>query len=632
MKPDYADLFKKIAFIFSFLAGLFHLLNVSGFLVLSTQIIRIVHLMIMLSVVFLTKGLDLKKKSFINYILPLVAVILSFYTGIYMLNRWKDIALSGGVTNTTDAVIGIVMLIITIEATRRAVGNVLSIIVVIFLAYPFVGQYLPGILHARAYSLQRVASFLFASGQGIYGIPIGVSATYIVLFCIYGAFLSEFGAGDFLHKFSTTITRNLVAASAKTTVIFSTLVGMISGSAAGNVAVSGTFTIPMMNKDGYKSYESGAIAAVASTGGQIMPPVMGAAAFIMAEIIGRPYLEIMKAGLIPALLFFSSVFIVVHFDELKHKRTPKRKKGEKTVTIVETFKEGWFNIVPIFTLIYMLIIGFSPVKAAYFSIVILLVVALINYILRKEFSLTQFIISIVNAMVKGIKSAVPIAIACASAGVITGVLSMTGLGSKFSTLIIDMSQGIPLLALFLTMIASIILGMGLPTTAAYLILATVVAPALVRMGVPLLTAHMFVFYFGCISTITPPVALASYVASGIANADINKVSWTAFKFGLTSFVLPYMFYYGPALLLQGSPLKVLTTVIMALIGVFAIAVGIVGYFYSNLKFVLRALLFIAGVLLIYQGLISDIIGISILVLIYLYIRFNEQKKSLENSN
>jgi len=627
MNFEYKSIIKNIAFIFCFLAGLFHVLNVSGVLVLSTQIIRIIHLMIMLAVVFLTKGLEEEKKSIFYYIIPGVGVFIAFYTGIYILNRWQGIALSGGVTNTTDAIVGVIMILLTIEATRRSVGKILSIIVAIFLSYPFVGQYLPGILHARTYSWERVSTFLFASEQGIYGIPIGVSATYIVMFCIYGAFLSEFGAGDFLHKFSASITKNLTAASAKTTVVFSTLVGMISGSAAGNVAVSGTFTIPMMKKDGYKDYESGAIAAVASTGGQIMPPVMGAAAFMMAEIIGMPYLEIMKAGLIPALLFFASLFIVVHFDELKHKRITKVERVEKKLTLWETLKEGWFNIVPIMTLVYMLIIGFSPVKAAYFSILILLAIAFFALLIKKELSLYKFLLSIVNALEKGIRSAVPIAIACASAGIITGILSMTGLGSKFSSLIINLSQGIPLLALLLTMVTSIILGMGLPTTAAYLILATVVAPALVRMGVPLLTAHMFVFYFGCVSTITPPVALASYVASGIANADINKVSWTAFKFGLTSFVLPYMFYYGPALLLQGSSLKIITTVIMALIGVFAIAVGIVGYFNINLKITPRVLIFASGILLIYQGLITDIIGISTLVLVYLYIfKFKVQKK------
>jgi len=615
---SFHQIIRKIVFILAVLTGLFHLFNLSGTLVLSTQIIRIIHLMIMLSIVFLNISSNIQKKeNWMSGLFRIVASITSLASGVYMLTRWKEIAMSGGVTNTTDSIVGIIMLIIIIEATRRSVGNILAVIVVMFLTYPFIGSYLPGIFHARTYSLQRVASFLFASGQGIYGIPIGVSATYIVIFCLYGAFLKEFGAGDFLHNLSITLTKGLIAATAKTTVIFSTLVGMISGSAAGNVAVSGTFTIPMMKKDGYKSYEAGAIAAVAATGGQIMPPVMGAAAFIMAEIIGRPYLDVMKAGIIPALLFFSSIFIVVHLEALKRGDSRKSKiKDKKVLPFVIVLRKGWHNLIPIATLIYMLIKGNSPVKSAFYSIIIILIVSLINFI-KRNFSLINFIKMIINSLEKGILSAVPIAIACASAGIIAGILSMTGLGSKFSSLIIHMSYGIPLIALVLTMIASIILGMGLPTTAAYLVLATVVAPALVKLGVPLLTAHMFVFFFGCISTITPPVALSFYVAAGIANANINKLSWTAFRFGLTSFVLPYMFFWGPALLLQGTWIEILYTVIIALVGVFSIASGIVGFLRIRLNMIIRAILFIAGCLMMYQGILTDIIGMTILIFIYI---------------
>ena len=619
MSLSFHQIIRKIVFTLAVLTGLFHLFNLSGTLVLSTQIIRIIHLMIMLSIVFLNISSDIQKKeNWIPSFFRIFASITSVASGIYMLTRWKEIAMSGGVTNILDSIVGVIMLVIIIEATRRSVGNILAIIVVIFLTYPFIGSYLPGILHARSYSLQRVASFLFASGQGIYGIPIGVSATYIVIFCLYGAFLKEFGAGDFLHNLSVTLTKGLIAATAKTTVIFSTLIGMISGSAAGNVAVSGTFTIPMMKKDGYKSHEAGAIAAVAATGGQIMPPVMGAAAFIMAEIIGRPYLDVMKAGLIPALLFFSSIFIVVHLEALKQGDSRQSKiKDKKILPFAIVLREGWHNLIPIAALIYMLIKGNSPVKSAFYSIIIILIVSLINFILKRKFSLTNYMKMVINSLEKGILNAVPIAIACASAGIIAGILSMTGLGSKFSSLIIHMSYGIPLIALILTMIASIILGMGLPTTAAYLVLATVVAPALIKLGVPLLTAHMFVFFFGCISTITPPVALASYVAAGIANANINKLSWTAFRFGLTSFVLPYMFFWGPALLLQGFWMEILYTFIVALVGVFSIASAIVGFLKIRLNMIIRVILFIAGCLIMYQGLITDIFGIAILVFIYI---------------
>jgi len=623
---SYDKIVKEIVFVLTLSTGLFHLFNISGILVLSTQIIRIIHLMIMISIVFLNTSKEAKKeKSWISNIFGIVAPITSVALSIYLLSRWKEIALSGGVTTVTDSIVGVIMVILIIEATRRSVGSMLSIVVVIFLVYPFVGSYLPGIFHARIYSLQRVASFLFASGQGIYGIPIGVSATYIVVFCLYGAFLKEFGAGDFLFNLSNTLTKNLVAATAKTTVVFSTLVGMISGSAAGNVAVSGTFTIPLMMEDGYKNYEAGAIAAVAATGGQIMPPVMGAAAFIMAEIIGRPYFDIMKAGIVPALLFFTSIFIVVHLEAVKQGSVKGKIKDRKALSFTTVLKNGWHNLLPIGTLIYLLVNGSSPIKSAFYSIIILLIVSLVNFVLKKSFSPMDYLKRICNALEKGILSTVPIAIACASAGIIAGILSMSGLGSKFSTLIVYMSYGIPLIALILTMIASIILGMGLPTTAAYLILATVVAPALVKLDIPLLTAHMFVFFFGCISTITPPVALASYVAAGIANADINKLSWTAFRFGLTSFILPYMFFWSPALLLQGSWFEILYTVFIALVGVFSIASGIVGYLNIKINLTIRLVLFITGCLMIYQGLLTDILGITVLTFMYILTKKKQKK-------
>lgn len=624
---------RRISLIFACLLGLFHLLNISGILVLSTQIVRIIHLMAMLSLVFLrekkVKSKEEPRFLFItNYLFPITLLIISFITSIYIITRWMNIAMSGGLVNTIDTLMGFATILIIIEATRREVGSILSIIVCVFLIYPFVGHYLPGIFYARTYSLKRVVSFLYASGQGIYGIPIGVSATYIVLFCIYGAFLSEFGTGDFLYNISVAFTKNLVASSAKASVILSSLVGIISGSAAGNVAITGTLTIPMMQKNGYKAHESAAIVAVAATGGQIMPPVMGAAAFVLAEIIGLPYSEVMKAAFIPALLFYSSILIVSHFDELKHKRFLKANKTNKDekIFLIEILKNGWFNIFPIFALIYLLLKGYSPEKAAFFSILILLIVVFINLITKREFALYEFVIKIINALEKGIKSTVPIAIACASAGIVGGVLSMSGLGSKFSSLILGISGGMPILVLFFTMIASIILGMGLPTLPAYLILVTVIAPGLFRLGIPLLTAHLFVFYFGCISTITPPVALASYVASGIANADINRASWTAFRLSIPCFIIPYMFYYNAELLLQSqSFFNILLKGFISFASIFSMSIAIVGYFTYNLDIISRLFLLTSSILMIFKGCLINMLGIVVLCLVFLFNRKNKSR-------
>lgn len=607
---------KTLGIVVAFLAtlvGAFHIFNVSGLIVLSTMIVRITHIAFMMTIAFLIFPFAKKKSgSNLDFVFRILSALLAAAGSIYMLSRWESIATSGGLTSSLDAIVGFVMILIVLEATRRSVGTALAIIAGAFLLYPFIGPLLPGILRTRAISLQRVFSFLFTTSEGIYGIPIGVSSTYIVLFCIYGAFLSEFGAGDFFYSAAKKLTRNLVAASAKTAVIFSTLIGMISGSAAGNVAVAGVFAIPWMKKEGYKDYEAGAIEALVSTGGQIMPPIMGAAAFIMAEILGLPYMSIMKAAIIPALLFFASTFIIVHLLARKSGIAVRGGEDEKDEKDAKLLENGVHFMIPFVTLLGMMFMNFSPFKAAYWSILALLAV---NILWNRKID-KVFVAKILRALKDGAMSTVPLAIACAAAGIISGVLSVSGLGSKFSTMIVTLSMGIPFLALVFTMIVAIILGMGLPTTAAYLILATVIAPALTKMGIPPLTAHMFVFFYGCLSTITPPVALASYVAAGIAGADINKVGWTAFRYGITTFILPFMFVYGPALLMQGSVVEVVWTVIISLVGVFAVAAALVGYLRTPLPAWARLALAVAGLSMIAQGMVTDFIGIAVFAVVF----------------
>ncbi|MCY3730031.1 MAG: TRAP transporter fused permease subunit [Rhodospirillaceae bacterium] len=586
--------------------GLFHLANVSGLLVLSTMIIRALHLTIMLTLVFL--------RPWDEGAAPLGSVQryyraglwgASLLTGAYLLVRWDEIALSGGITTALDIVVAGVIIVLVLEATRQAVGNFLAVITVVFLLYPFVSPYLPGVLFGRGVRAESVVSFLSLTGQGIYGIPVGVASTYIILFTIFGAFLTEFGAGAFFFKLANSITRGLTAASAKTAVIFSTLLGMISGSAAGNVAVTGSFTIPMMKREGYQPHQAGAIEAVVSTGGQIMPPVMGAAAFIMAEIVGTAYVNIMRAGLMPALLFFTSVLFVVHLQALKSGLVPESDPGEGGDSLGATLLNGVPFVLPFISLVGMMIAGFSPVRASFYAI---LMVLLLHLAATRTLS-RAFFVKVARATIAGVKSAVPISIACAAAGIISGILSITGLGSKLSIFIISLSGGIPLVGLVLTMFAAIILGMGLPTTASYLILATVVAPALTDMGVALLTAHMFVFFFGCVSTITPPVALASYVAAGVARADINQVGWTAFRYGLVCYLLPFAFFFGPALLSEGPAWEIATTALTGVVGVFFLATAIVGYLRGPLPLAGRIVVAAAGACLIDQGLVTDLAGL-----------------------
>ena len=604
--------------------GLFHLANVSGLLVLSTMVVRAVHLTVMLGLIFLLAG-DPAKSGRLRggpWVIGML-FLAAMGTGIYLLARWEDIAFSGGTTTTTDIVVGVLIILLVVEAARRATGNFLAVITAVFLVYPVVSPYLPGVRDGRGVRLESVISFLSLSGQGIYGIPIGVASTYIILFTIFGAFLSEFGAGGFFFRFSDVLTRGMTAASAKTAVIFSTLLGMISGSAAGNVAVTGSFTIPVMKREGYRPHQAGAIEAVVSTGGQIMPPVMGAAAFIMAEIVGTPYVNIMKAGLMPALLFFVSTLVVVHLQALKSGiRSDTEPAADERLS--KTLIGGVPFVVPFIALVAMMIAGYSPVKASFYAIAMLLG---LHLVWTRTIS-AEFFRKIGRAVIAGVRSAVPISAACAAAGIISGILSVTGLGSKLSIFIISMSGGVPVIGLLLTMVAAIILGMGLPTTAAYLILATVVAPALAQMGVPLLTAHMFVFFFGCVSTITPPVALASYVAAGVADADVNRVGWTAFRYGLVCYLLPFAFFFGPALLADGTYLDIGFTAVTGVAGVFFLAAAIVGYLRGDLSAAERAWIALAGVGLLDQGLATDAMGLSAAGLWLLYSRFAGRRGKL----
>lgn len=616
-------LFERSVAVVAFTIGIFHLLNVSGVFVLSTRDIRIFHLMMMLTLLFLMraswKNLE---NSVVDKFVRIALVTISVGSCAYLMSRWKDIALSGGETVPLDIWVGIVVLFLVLEAARRGVGLVLAIICLIFFTYPFYSSYLPGVLYGRGYSLFRMSEFLTNTGQGIFGIPLGVSATYIILFSIYGSFLSAFGAGDFFFKVATRLTYGMRAAGAKTAVIFSTLLGMISGSAAGNVAVTGTLTIPMMKKEGYKAHQAGAIEAVVSTGGQIMPPVMGAAAFIMAEIVGTPYSNIMKAAIVPALLFFASLFFVVHLQAAKSGIEPARVDVEDDEPFWLVIVKGGQFIIPFGTLIVMMLNGFSPFKASYHSILVLLAC---HVIWTRKLSV-DIVTKSATAITQGAKAVVPIAAACAAAGIIAGTLGITGLGSKISGLIVVASGGYLFFALILTMLTAIVLGMGLPTTAAYLVLATVVAPALANMGMPLLTAHLFVFFYGCVSTITPPVALASYVAAGIANADINRVGWTAFFYGITCYILPYMFVFGPALMLDGSIGPIVLAIVSGGFGVFGIAAAVIGFAKAPLAVWSRIIMAAAGIALLYQGWISDVIGLIILVSIVWGVKFPFKSK------
>lgn len=589
--------------------GLYHLTLLSGLFSVSTMEIRLTHLMLALCLVFWGyPAIARAKGTRFDLVLSSILALAGIAASVWLLSRWQEIAFSGGETEARDFYAGAVIVVLVFEAARRGVGLILALIALVFFLYPFVSPWLPGLMNSRGYSFERIVLFLTTDTQGIYGIPIGVAASYIIVFTIFGAFLNRFGAGDFFFEISSRATRNTRAAGAKTAVLFSTLLGMISGSAAGNVAVTGTLTIPMMKREGYAPHQAGAIEAVVSTGGQIMPPVMGAAAFIMAEIVGVPYVEIMRTALVPALLFFFSIFVVVHLQAVRRGIRSTQLESLSSAPVWRVLFDGSRFVLSFAILLVLMLGGYSPFKASFWALIALVVME-VMWVRRLDRAFWE---RFFGALADGARSVAPISAACAAAGIISGVLAISGLGAKIATIIQLLAGGQLLLALFLTMIAAIILGMGLPTTAAYLILATVIAPALTKFGLSPLTAHFFVFYYGCISTITPPVALASYVAAGIAGARINDVGWTALAYGLTSYILPFAFCFGPGLLLRGSLLENGMAVLTGLAGSFALAMGIVGCLKTPMCVPARLIAGAAGLLLLFQSIPSAIAGAILL--------------------
>lgn len=618
---------KNAVFLAGFALGAYHLMVVSGVFAISTMPMRLTHVMLALSLLFVIKPASQRLEGTkLNAAITLTLIAATVMASVWMLSRWKPIAFSGGITTDMDFYAGVILIAIVFEAARRGIGNILACITLVFFLYPFLAPYLPGVLEGRGSTLNRIVVILTTDTQGIYGIPVGVAATYIIVFTIFGSLLSNFGAGDFFFELSVRCTRGLRAASAKSAVLFSTLIGMVSGSAAGNVAVTGTVTIPIMKREGYQPHQAAAIEAVASTGGQIMPPVMGAAAFIMAEIVGVPYTAVMAAAILPAMLFFGSAFMVVHLQAVKSDIAPNAGVEVSDEPLSRVLIKGGPFIGAFATLITMMLMGYSPFMASLWAMVVLIA----GDVVRNRKLDGVFFENLVRSISEGARSVVTISAACAAAGIIAGVLGVTGLGSKIATLIDVASGGYLFLALFFTMITSIILGMGLPTTAAYLILATVVAPALVKLGVPTLTAHFFVFYYGCISTITPPVALASYVAGGIAGANVNKVGWTAAVYAATSFVLPFAIVYGPGLLMGGTWVDNIAAVLTAATGTFAIAVAIIGCLSARLPLILRLVAAVAGLCLLFQGLLSAAVGAVLFAGVVVYDRASK-RSSLQAS-
>ena len=486
----------------------------------------------------------------------------------------------------------------------ESLGWALPTISVIFLLYGLFGHLIPGALSHQAFTFKRLISFLYLGTEGVFGSAMSVSATFIFIFILFGAFLEKSGAGQFFVNLALTATGRVTGGPALAAVASSALMGTISGSGVSNVVTTGTFTIPLMKANGYDKNFAGAVEAVASNGGQILPPVMGSVAFLMAEMIGVSYFTVAKAAAVPALLYFFAVGIAVYFEAKRLNLRPDPNAQYERVGVV--FKSGFYYLLPIALLIVFIICGYSVLRAGAYAAI--LTIAL-SYV-KKD---TAFHLKDFGAVVTDVAKQVrPIVAACACAGIIMGITSLTNLGIKLSGLIVTVSQGNLMIALVMTMLVSLVMGMGLPTTAAYLLLAVLGAPALIKLGADPLPAHLFILYFGCMSTITPPVALSTYAAAGISGGSPMKTGIYAMKLASVAFLIPYIFVYGQELLLYGSLGSILLAILSASLGCVALAGGMIGWLGAKMPMPLRFVLVGAAITLMIPGALTDVIGVVLM--------------------
>ena len=607
------------------LFSLFHLYT-AGFGSFTAMLQRDIHLTFSMVLIFLIFPYSSKKPQQNAGLLDMGLSILALITGLYVILNFEEITIRiNELTFTSwDYIVGGIGIILVLEITRRTIGWALTILAIIFLVYAYFGPYMPGLLNHRGYSITKIIGHVYLTTEGIFGTPLAVSATFVVVFIIFGAFLEESGAGMFFINLANAITGRSPGGPAKAAVVSSGLMGMMSGSALANVATTGIFTIPLMKKIGYPPFKAASIEAVSSTGGMIMPPIMGAVAFIMAEYTGISYFNICVAAAIPAFLYYAAVYWNVHLEAKKHNLMGDIDENELP-KLKETLLGGIHLFIPIAVLVALLINQYSPMKAAFYSVLILFAVTVIHRWKQIKISTTSSMVA--RALVSAGKGIVAIAAACACAGIVIGVITLTGIGLKFSVLMIELSKGIPIIMLSLMAIACLILGMGLPPSASYIITAALGAPALVNVGYPLLGINMFIMYYANLSNITPPIAMAAYAAAGIAKSEPMKTGFYACKIGIVAFMIPFMFVYWPSLLMQGSPVEIALTISTAFIGILALTSGIQAHLLTSCKFIESIALVAGGLLLMKKGSTTDIIGLTIFgfILILQYLRRRNHK-------
>lgn len=545
-------------------------------------------------------------------------------SAMYIVYNYNELVLRAGMNTETDFIVALIGTVLVFEAARRVVGWPMIIVAFVFLLYAFFGPYVPGIMAHRGVGLEEMFNHLFFTTEGIFGTPMGVSSTFIYLFILFGAYLEATGLGKFFIDLANAIAGWAAGGPAKVAVLSSGLMGTVSGSSVGNVAGTGSFTIPMMKKLGYRPAFAGAVEAAASTGGQLMPPVMGAAAFLMAEFVGVPYFDVVKAAVIPAMLYYIGVWLGVHYEAKKFglKGTPR----DQLPKFKDLFLEKGHLAIPLIVIIYLLVSGYTPMRAALAAIALSIICACLRKSTRISFK------QVIQGLIDGSKGVLGVLIACATAGIIIGVVTKTGVGLKVATALLDLAGGKLLPAMFFTMITSLILGMGVPTTANYVITSTIAAPALIQMQVPVLAAHMFAFYFGIVADVTPPVALAAYAGAGIAGANPMRCGVIAAKLAIAAFIVPYIFVLAPELLMINATAFTITySALTAIIGMWGVSMAMIGFCQNLLNLPQRLAFLVGGICMIIPGTLTDGIGIALIIATFFWQKTNKIKGAIEQT-
>ena len=543
-------------------------------------------------------------KAKVGDAIDMLLVALLVAVQYYIFYDFDDFVMRQGSPNDYDAILGFSYVLVVLELTRRYCGTVLTVLAAFFFVQPIFSHKLFWIFYGPPTDFASMIDYVFMRNEGLFSTPLMSVLSYVVPFIIFTSLLTKSGAGDVFMDLARSVAGGLPGGPAKVAIISSALMGTISGSAVANVVGTGSVTIPLMKKTGYKPEFAGAVEAVASTGGQIMPPVMGAAAFIVAQNLQIAYIQLAAYALIPAILYYIALYFSVHQEaqRLGLKGVPKEELPKAWAVI----KKGWSVLIPLILIVGLMALGYTPMKAALYAIFSLFIMVMINPAMRIKPA--QF----VEALQMGAMSSVAVAIGCAAAGLIIAGINISGMGLKFAGIVMMIAADQMWLALILTMIVAVILGMGVPTTAVYVTVSVLLSPALIKMGIPEIAAHMFPFYYGVLAAITPPVALASFAAAGVANTNPSTTGWQAVRLGLSGFIIPFMFTYGPELLLQGEPLDIILAVCTACIGVYALSGFIIGVLMDRkINMFMRVLLGIGALLMIKPGLYTDIAGIII---------------------